>query len=380
LKLARRRYQQGTLFLRGKREKVWVGRWREDEITQAGILRRINRKEVIGTVKEYPTKRLAQRELQARIAPVNNPSYRPQISITLTQFFDKWKLSVLPQYKQSTQHHLLSDINHHLLPALGDVSLKDITSERLQGFVAGMSVGPKTVHNIVAVLRSLWRTAKAWGYVAHDPFAGLVLPEVPKPQPRCFTLEEVLRIIREAQEPYKTFYWLAAETGMRAGELCALRWEDVELERGIVHVRQSAWREVMQTPKTSAGRRSFAISPAIVEHLRKVKPNRTGLIFLNKLGRPWKGGKIVEKHLYPLLDRLDIPRRGLHAFRHLNGSLMDQFGAPMKVRQERLGHSTASMTLDGYTHSVGEDHRRIATQLGGVLCPLVSNSGSGASS
>jgi hypothetical protein len=56
------------------------------------------------------------------------------------------------------------------------------------------------------------------------------------------------------------------------------------------------------------------------------------------------------------------------------------FGAPMKVRQERLGHSTASMTLDHYTHSVGEDHRRIAAQLGEILCPLVSKSGSEASS
>jgi hypothetical protein len=80
--LARRRYQQGTLFLRGKNKKVWVGRWREDEMLADGTVRRINRNEVLGTMQQYPTKRLAQRALEQRIAAVNRPEYRPQVAIT----------------------------------------------------------------------------------------------------------------------------------------------------------------------------------------------------------------------------------------------------------------------------------------------------------
>jgi integrase len=241
----------------------------------------------------------------------------------------------------------------------------------VQAFVSGLKLGPKTVHNVVAVLRSVWRTARAWGYVASDSFSGLVLPEIPKPEPRCFSIEEVLRVIAKAKEPHKTFYWLAAETGMRAGELCGLRWDDVDCERRLIRICQSAWNGTLQTPKTSSGRRVFAISRQLANQLRRQGRDRTGLVFVNRLDRPWQGGKVVEKNLRPLLDSLGIPRRGLHAFRHLNGSLMDRFNVPVKVRQERLGHSTAVMTLDHYTHAVSEDDRRIAARLGRVLCPLV---------
>jgi len=120
-------------------------------------------------------------------------------------------------------------------------------------------------------MRTVWRTAKAWGYVTHDPFEGVMLPEIAEAQPRCFAVEEALRIIANAKEPYRTLYWLAAETGMRAGELCGLRWQDVDFDHRAVRVRQSSWNGHMQTPKSAAGRRTFAISAELAEHLRTTK-------------------------------------------------------------------------------------------------------------
>ncbi len=75
----------------------------------------------------------------------------------------------------------------------------------------------------------------------------------------------------------------------------------------------------------------------------------------------------MKRKLHPLLDRLGIPRCGLHAFRHANGTLMDRLGSPMKVRQQRLGHADPRMTLGVYTHMSGEDDRRLAAQLGELL-------------
>jgi integrase len=285
-------------------------------------------------------------------------------AISLKQFFEKWRISVLPQYKRSVQQHLLSDINYHLLPVFGNVLLKNISAESIQMFIASLECGAKTVRNIIGVFRSLWKIAKGWGYVLHDPFIALKLPNLIKPEPRCFTMEEAILIVDNAREPYKTFYWLVAETGMRAGELCGLRWEDVDLNCGIVRVRQSVWNGFIQSPKTAAGNRTFAISLELIERLREVGPDMSGLIFRNQIGRPRKGSKVVEKHLRPLLERLNCPPGGLHAFRHLNGTLMDHFGTPMKVRQERLGHSSAMITLDRYSHSLGQDHRAVAAELG----------------
>lgn len=126
---------------------------------------------------------------------------------------------------------------------------------------------------------------------------------------------------------------------MRPGEVCALHWEEIDFDRRFVTVKQSAWHGQLQTPKTDAGVRVFSISSQLCEHLRQRRG--TGLIFMYQNGRPWKGEKVVEYKLKPLLRQLGIEkpakRVGLYAFRHFNGSMMDQLGTPVKVRQDPSG-------------------------------------------
>ena len=177
--------------------------------------------------------------------------------------------------------------------------------------------------------------------------------------------------------PLESFYWLAAETGMRAGELCGLRIEDLDLEQCVINVRQTVWRGRFQAPKTVNSIRQFAISPKLASHLRVYlstwRPNLLNLVFATKKGTPWDQNLVVKRKLHPLLESLGIRRCGLHAFRHTNGSLMDRLNAPMKIRQERLGHAPGSnITLAIYTHAVGEDDRLLAEQLGEMLCPNVA--------
>ena len=78
---------------------------------------------------------------------------------------------------------------------------------------------------------------------------------------------------------------------------------------------------------------------------------------------------LVKRKLYPLLDSLGIERGGLHAFRHTNSTLRDRLGVPLKVRQQRLGHTDPSLTLDVYTHVASEDDVPFAEQLGAILRP-----------
>jgi integrase len=94
-----------------------------------------------------------------------------------------------------------------------------------------------------------------------------VLPKRHRVARRFFSVEEVQCILASAPEPYHTFYWLAVETGMRAGELCGLRVRDFELERGLVSVRQSVWRGKFQSPKSENAVRCFALSPRLVAHI-----------------------------------------------------------------------------------------------------------------
>ena len=96
---------------------------------------------------------------------------------------------------------------------------------------------PKTVRNICVTLQSMWRSARAWGYVAHDLMDGVVLPVQKRVHRFFFSAEEVTAIIGAAPEPHRTFYGLAAETGLRAGELCGIILDDLDLERRILFLR-----------------------------------------------------------------------------------------------------------------------------------------------
>ncbi len=369
--MARRRYQKGQLFLRGKKIRVWVGRWREDEILPEGTVRRPFRSEVLGTLANYPTKRLARRAADERLSLVNDLRYRARPTATFAQFAPRWESLVATQYKPSAQTAYRSHIRVHLVPFFGDYSMKDIQPELVQRFVSESEGSAKSKRNLIVTLRMMWRSARAWGYVLHDPFDGLVLPKARKARPRFFTLEEVQRILTKAKEPHWTFYWLAAETGMRAGELCGLMVDDLDLERRLVYVRQSALHGKLQSPKTENSIRTFSLSPKLAEHLkgflRRWRPNAARLLFSTQNGTPWDGNMVIKRKLHPLLEKLGIERGGLHVFRHANATLMDRLGVPLKVRQERLGHRDPRLTLGMYTRVASEDDSRVAAKLGKLL-------------
>jgi integrase len=371
--LARRRFQQGSLFLRGG---SWVLRWREDVI-ENGRLRRIYRSEVIGTKADYPTRRLAMRAGADRLSTVNSPNFRARPTATFRQFAARWQSTVLPQHKPSTQATVRSHLKKYLTPFLGDRCLKDINPELVQSFIAGLTRAPKTVRNIYVTLQMMWKSARAWGYVAHDAVSDVVLPQPQRAERFSFTLEEIQQILAAAEEPHRTFYHLAAETGLRAGELCGLRVDDLDLERCLLRVEQSSWRGKIQQPKTENAIRSFAISQEMASQLRdflvRWRPNSQRLIFATRKGTPWDANLLVKRKLQPLLKKLEIRRCGLHAFRHANGTLMDRLGVPLKVRQQRLGHSDPRLTLGVYTHVASEDDSKIAGQLGRILHPFEPN-------
>ena len=370
--MARRRYQRGRVFLRGVRNPVWVGRWREDVI-ENGQIRRIERSEVLGSKSDFPTKRLALRELEKRLAAINDPRYRARPTATFTEFASRWESLVLVQHKLSTQVTIRSHLRKHLNPFFGQMQMRDLGPEEVQRFVSSVQVSPKTKKNLVATLQMLWKSARTFGYVAHDAVSDVVLPKRHRIAQRSYTLEEIQRTLEAAHEPERTLYWLAAETGMRGGELCGLQISDFDFERGLVRVNRSVWRGKLQSTKSEHPERCFALSPQLVyhlkEYLRRWTPNEKGWLFATRNGTPRDQNLVVKRKLQPLLATLGIKLGGLHAFRHANSTLMDRLGVPLKVRQTRLGHSDVTLTLGVYTHVVSEDDVRFAGQLGVILRP-----------
>jgi integrase len=373
-RMARRRYQKGQLFQKGKRRKVWVARWREDVIRPDGSRFRLRRSEVLGALKEYPTRRLAERALERRLSEteINSLNYQPRSTASFREFATKWQKDVLSQLKPSTRSADKSRILKHLIPEFGDVCMKDLMAQRIQTMIANKAglISPKSLRNLIALLGMMWNQAKAWGYVQHDPFVGLVLPERDALNERCLTLEDMRALIVAAAEPYKTYYWILAETGVRAGETGALSATNLLLDQGAIRIAQSVWHGKIQTVKSKKGNRICEISPLLEEHLRGYirtwRPTRLGLLFATRNGTPWDTDTMRKRKFHPLLEKLGIERCGFHAFRHGNATVMDQEQVPIATRQNRLGQSDARTTM-GYTHAMSEDGRIFAARLGQML-------------
>jgi integrase len=329
-------------------------------------------------VRDFPTKKLALRELEARVAPINSTSYRALRAESFAQFAKDWEKRVLSQHKPSTQSSTKSQIRTALVPYFGAFLMKDINWHTVQSFIQACTKAPKTCRNYIGTLQMMWRAARAGGWVARDtdPFEDLVMPKPSAPKDLSYTGEEANRIIAAAEGQYKTLYWIAAETGMRPGELCGLATSDLNLPNLTVRVRHSVWGGQLQTPKTANALRNLAISPQLAEHLRgylsQWNSNPLGLLFLSTVGKPLHPSSVRRDHLEPLCRRLGIKPKGLKAFRHCGASMMDQAGVPLKVRQERLGHAPGSKaTLVHYTHSMSEDGRIAAAKMGELLTAAV---------
>lgn len=372
-KLMRRRNQRGTLFLRGKREAVWVGRWLEDEVNAAGETHRRHVSVVLGTKKELPTRKLAARVLEQKLAAVNSCSYAPKRMITFRELAEKWRESVLPNHKPSTQSSVRAHLTR-LSADFGPMQLDEaFSAESIQLWVTRLKVAPKTARNFVSTLRMLWKSAKSWRYLGPlDPFEDLRFPDKGLSSRIILTSDQTKSLVQKADGEMRTMLWLLAETGIRGGELVALHIED--LSGRNLQVRRSAWRGKLGTPKTGRGVRQFVLSEALADHLKSYisgLDRTSGLLFQTKNGKPYDNYNLVSWKLKPLLESIGITEHkglGFHGLRHCNASLLDSLNVPTSVRIDRLGHADFQTTL-GYTHSSSQDHKDAADKLGQFFDP-----------
>jgi integrase len=159
--------------------------------------------------------------------------------------------------KSSTIRSANSYLNVHILPHFGKRGLDEIGAETQQIFVTKMAkakLSRKMILNVLSTLSSMLDTAKTWGYVCQGvQYPNIVLPSYAvQREARFFVLKEVGKIIGASPEPYKTMFTVLAMTGMRAGEKLGLQWADIDFEKGLIHIRRSAWYGQVQTTKSKA--------------------------------------------------------------------------------------------------------------------------------
>lgn len=383
--MARRRYQQGSIRQEGTRRPKWILIFREDVVQPDGTIARPQRKVELGTLEEIPTKRLARRRADEvlRTAGINAHDYRPGRLVTLEEFSARWKRDVMIHLKEGTQEKAQQHLAAHLLPAFDGMTLDQIGQEDVQQLVTRLSarMNAHSIKNVLGTLGSITKTAKSWGYsTGRWHMDDLVLPRSGVKRERPFLVDEVRAVLLRAAQPWKAIYALGAFGALRGQEIRGLLAKDLDFKNGALRVRQSVSstsKRSIQSVKSTRSDRTIPMAPPLQaileEHMRTTwRENDLGLVFCTKAGRPVSHTKILERHLWPLLDAIGAERRGLHSFRHTATSILIEAGVPLPLVREIVGHASVSTTLGIYGHVLRPEHREAMAKVAAILLPVVT--------
>jgi integrase len=319
----------------------------------------------VGATKDLPTKALARRVADRMIEHVNQPNYMPGKMATVQEFSEVYRANVCPTFKPSSCESARSLCRIYIEPVLGRYRLDQVKGEVPQLLVNDLrrrGLSRKTILNALSTLASMLGAARDWNYLSPGlDWRKLRLPaeELEKPQ-RFFTPEESQRMIDAAPEPWDICFAFMAYLGVRTSEAVGIAWDHLDLNGGVLLVRQSNWRGKLLTVKSKASVRDLPVPPVLVDMLKEYhlrwRPNAFGLLFANAKGQPITSCYVRRDILHTIRERLGIPRGAFHAFRHGLGTALMQAGANARVVQQQLGHADLRM-LARYAHVVPQDQR-----------------------
>ena len=370
-----RRFQHGSIYKRGKQKKMWVARWWEDAIGADGGISRVRRSEILGSVAEIPTRRQAEQLLADRLRPINSGELRPSSSRTFREYAEgSWLPEVLPTVKYSTKRHYQYMLRVHLYPVFGNLQLRLITRDAVQNFLTGKlrsGLAWKTVKHMRTVFGTVMGAAEMAELIPTNPVRKTRFPRRGPVKERAVISPEKLRELLDAlPEPSGSLARLLVFTGLRVGELLALRWRDVDLEHRVLRVTQTVYDGHFDEPKSPRSRRSIPLGAKAIEILSARKPagsDPEALVFGTGTGTPFDRHNLLRRQLQPTCKKLKLVGVNWHWLRHANATLLDAVGTPLGTVQALLGHSSAEITREVYLHSIPADARAAVEKVEALL-------------
>lgn len=322
------------------------------------------------------TKREAQNECARLIASLNGGTYVEPTRETVGDFLKRWLASIKSQVSARTYERYAEIATKNLTPLLGSVILAKLKPPHVSAaYAAALESGrrdgkgglsPRTVHHMHRILRQALQQAVVWEVLNRNPADAVKPPKVERKAMRAPDAAEtaaLLDAIRETRIFIPTM--LAVLCGLRRGEVVALRWKHVDLDRGQLSVEQSAeqTKSGVRLKETKNGRaRTVALPRYAIDELRRwraaqaeellVLGIRLGAdtpVVAQATGEPLQPNSLTHEFVR-LTAALEIPRLRFHDLRHGHATQLLAGGVHPKVAQERLGHSSVAVTIDLYSH------------------------------
>jgi integrase len=332
-----------------------------------------------------PSRREAERALTARKREVDTRTWREPSSETLAAYSARWLAHRDParvggggrtRLARSTFEGYELNLRLHVLPRLGSRPLSALTTQDVDQLIADLEAegrAPGTIRNVVVPLRTLLGDAVRQGLLLANPAARADLPP-----PQDFTGKEIpaehTDAIRQAlvdaapTDPLRgepdlycvCLHDIALGTGLRLGELRALRWGDVDRERRLVRVERAYSRQELRRPKTDSGVRAVPLFPSVdrafrelaVRALPRGRYSPQELVFASVRGTPLHPSNFNRRDWRPALERAGLAEHGyrFHDLRHTCVSRLIAAGADVKLVQAVAGHANPMITLKRYSH------------------------------
>jgi integrase len=310
--------------------------------------------------------------------------------MSLDQYLDKWlETAAKPKLRAKTHRDYEALLERYVRPALGCRPVSKIEPLDIQGLYTEMQerdLSARTVRFTHAVLRSALHQAVKWRLIPLNPAESVDLPRQAKGEMQVLAPQQARDFLEAAKtDRYYVLFALALTTGMRPSEYLALKWPDVDWNKGTVSVtrtlepiRGGGWQ--FADTKRARSRRVVRLQDWVVDLLkqhqfnspqenqgRNVPADAADLIFTNTNGNALNERNLVLRNFQDILERAKLPRIRLYDLRHTAATLALAAGVPAKVVSEQLGHASVAFTLDTYSHVLPHMQDAAAAQVEALL-------------
>ena len=328
--------------------------------------------------RTFDTKRDATRAFNEHKVKMDKGTQIMPSEYTFAQWLDYWyKDIILPQIEETTAYGYRGMIENYLKPQLGEIRLQKLTARDIQQYYTWLmdekELSPNTVIKHHNLLTNTLNAAERQEYITKNPMRAVSPPKKRQREAKFYTPEQLGILLDKAVGTRLELpVYICAYLGLRRGELCGLRWSDVDLEHQTITIEntrtQAGKKEIEKGTKTASSTRTLYLPDTLCDMLKAAKEHQQACraeyknayddndyVVVMEDGRPFRPNYLSELFGKFLADN-DLPKIVLHELRHTFASLSNQAGIPAYNIGKALGHSTPATTQKIYTHLLDQTH------------------------
>lgn len=328
--------------------------------------------------RTFDTKRDATRAFNEHKVKMDKGTQIMPSEYTFAQWLDYWyKDIILPQIEETTAYGYRGMIENYLKPQLGEIRLQKLTARDIQQYYTWLmgekELSPNTVIKHHNLLTNTLNAAERQEYITKNPMRAVSPPKKRQREAKFYTPEQLGTLLDKAVGTRLELpVYICAYLGLRRGELCGLRWSDIDLEHQTITIEntrtQAGKKEIEKGTKTASSTRTLYLPDTLCDMLKAAKENQQACratyknayddndyVIVMEDGKPFRPNYLSELFGKFLADN-DLPKIVLHELRHTFASLSNQAGIPAYNIGKALGHSTPATTQKIYTHLLDQTH------------------------